>query len=113
MRLLPTRRSRSWRSPAHGLHDVEQQGGCQVRAQVDEGRERHDGQPQRVLIIFFQGGPTVMAPAKETGQRSPRSLTGVARYKRIHLFFFLGESWKNPQKEASGPFLTINRTLEH
>ena len=104
MRLLPTRRSSSWHPPAHGLHDVEQQGGCQVRAQVDEGGERHDGQPQCVLIVFLQGGPTVVAPAKETGQRSPRALTGVARYKRIHLFFFLVRVGKIPKRRPVVPF---------
>lgn len=53
-------------SPAHGLHDVQQQRGRQVRAQVDERGEDHDGQPERLLIVLLQDGPAVVASARET-----------------------------------------------
>lgn len=56
----------SWQGsiPAHGLHDVEEHGSCQVGAQVDEHGEDDHSQGKSLLIIFLQHSGTVPTPTK-------------------------------------------------
>lgn len=74
--------------PAHRLHDVEEHGRSQIRAEVDEHGENHHCKAESLLVVFLQHGGTVPTPGtmhRETGMFKHYDDLFLDRYLFIYL----------------------------